>query len=390
MNRLVYFLFSLPLLLSFITSAHAGPACARRNQGTDSCIDACKQKWGWPGFVMGTDRWGSVMTVTKTNDMGAVITQACRVRTSGALGSAPGSVSITSNTSIPLSAQTQRAISTDAPSLAPANVIQTASVSTITSAPVSGAHSVSFAPFAANSSSFSISLLNTTKTSTKKASSTSSKKPTAFVTSTKPRTTSTPAAPKTTSTPPPAPPTTQEKPTTTPKTTQAKTTSSKQAASTQKASSGNSGSSTGATSQSDIDAYLQAHNSVRAQHGASPLSWSDDLAASAQSWANNCVFQHSGGKLGPFGENLAAGTGGSYGIGPAVKSWTDEVSDYDPSNPQASHFTQVVWKGSTQVGCAVQSCSGIFDASFGAAKYFVCEYFPQGNIIGAFDQNVQA
>lgn len=80
MSRLVYLLFSLPLLLSFITSAHAGPACARRNQGTDSCIEACKQKWGWPGFVMGTDPWGSVMTVTKTNDMGAVITQACRAR----------------------------------------------------------------------------------------------------------------------------------------------------------------------------------------------------------------------------------------------------------------------------------------------------------------------
>ncbi|RDX55942.1 PR-1-like protein [Lentinus brumalis] len=389
MNRLVYFLFSLPLLLSFITSAHAGPACARRNQGADSCIEACKQKWGWPGFAMGTDRWGSVMTLTKTNDMGAVITQACRARTSGALGS----VSISSNTSIPLS--TQRAISTGAPSVAPANVIQTASASTITSAPVSGAHSVSLAPFAANSSSISIALLNTTKTSTKKASSTTSQKPTAFVTSTRPRTTSTPAPPKTstpetTSTPPPAPPTTSEKPTTTPKTTQAKTTTTKEAAPTQKASSGNSSSNSGATSQSDIDAYLQAHNSVRAQHGASPLSWSDDLAASAQSWANNCVFQHSGGKLGPFGENLAAGTGNSYGIGPAVKSWTDEVSDYDPSNPEASHFTQVVWKGSTQVGCAVQSCSGIFDASFGAAKYFVCEYFPQGNIIGAFDKNVQA
>ncbi|RPD82630.1 PR-1-like protein [Lentinus tigrinus ALCF2SS1-7] len=384
MNRLVYFLFTLPLLLSFITSAHAGPACARRNQGMDSCIELCKQKWGWPGFVMGTDRWGSVMTVTKTNDMGAVVTQACRVRSSasGALGSA--TTSIASNTSIPLSTQTQRALSTGSSSLAPANVIQTASVSTVTSA--------SFAPFASNSSSFSIGLLNTTKTSTKKASSTSSKKPTAFVTSTKPATTST--TPKTTSThettstPPPAPSTTQEKPTTTtPKTTQAKTTTSKQATSTQ--SSGNSGSSSDATSQSDIDAYLQAHNSIRAQHGASPLSWSDNLASAAQGWANNCVFQHSGGKLGAFGENLAAGTGSSYGIGPAVKSWTDEVSDYDPSNPEASHFTQVVWKGSTQVGCAVQSCSGIFDASFGPAKFFVCEYFPQGNIIGEFAQNVQ-
>ena len=59
-------------------------------------------------------------------------------------------------------------------------------------------------------------------------------------------------------------------------------------------------------------------------------------------------------------------------------------AEYNPNDPQASHFTQVVWKSSTQVGCAVQSCSGIFDASFGPAKFFVCEYFPQGNIIGEF------
>ncbi|KAI0669976.1 CAP domain-containing protein, partial [Trametes maxima] len=133
--------------------------------------------------------------------------------------------------------------------------------------------------------------------------------------------------------------------------------------------------------QSDIDQYLQAHNSIRSQHGASPLTWSDDLAAKAQQWANGCVFQHSGGSLGPFGENLAAGTGSSYGIQSAVKSWTDE---YNPNSPEPSHFTQVVWKASSQVGCAVQSCNGIFDASFGPAKFFVCEYSKQGNVIGQF------
>ena len=66
---------------------------------------------------------------------------------------------------------------------------------------------------------------------------------------------------------------------------------------------------------------------MRAQHGAADLTWSDDLAASAQTWANNCVFKHSGGTLGPFGENLAAGTGSSYGIASAVKSWTHEVCE---------------------------------------------------------------
>ncbi|RDX50221.1 PR-1-like protein [Lentinus brumalis] len=145
---------------------------------------------------------------------------------------------------------------------------------------------------------------------------------------------------------------------------------------------------TRATPQSDIDAYLKGHNTVRAQHGAAALTWDENLAAKAQQWANGCVFQHSGGSLGPYGENLAAGTG-DYSIAAALKSWTDEVSSYDPNNPQPSHFTQVVWKSTKTVGCAVQTCNGIFDPKFGPAKYYVCEYSPAGNVIGQFPQNVQ-
>lgn len=66
--------------------------------------------------------------------------------------------------------------------------------------------------------------------------------------------------------------------------------------------------------------YLGPHNAARAQHGAAALTWSNDLAASAQSWANGCKFQHSG-----AGENLAAGTG-AYTPAQAIKSWTDESS----------------------------------------------------------------
>ncbi|KAI0322086.1 CAP domain-containing protein, partial [Amylostereum chailletii] len=134
-------------------------------------------------------------------------------------------------------------------------------------------------------------------------------------------------------------------------------------------------------SAADEAAYLAAHNTFRALHGANPLSWSDNLASKAQEWANNCVFQHSGGSLGAFGENLSAGTG-DFGIAPAIKLWTDESTEYDPSNPQFSHFTQVVWKASTQVGCAVADCDGMLGS--GVAKFYVCEYDPAGNVIGEF------
>jgi uncharacterized protein YkwD len=56
-----------------------------------------------------------------------------------------------------------------------------------------------------------------------------------------------------------------------------------------------------ASSQDVQNAMLSAHNSFRAQHGASPMTWSNELASKAQQWANGCVFKHSGGSLGPFG-----------------------------------------------------------------------------------------
>ncbi|KAF8481227.1 CAP domain-containing protein [Russula ochroleuca] len=148
----------------------------------------------------------------------------------------------------------------------------------------------------------------------------------------------------------------------------------------------------GDVSQADITAYLTAQNNIRGNHGAANLTWNADLSAKALSWASKCKFQHSDGTLGPFGENLAAGTGDAYTIASAVKSWTDEVSDYDPNNPQPSHFTQVVWKATTQVGCAYYNCSSgsIFPAEYGVAHYHVCEYSPPGNVIGEFAQNVQA
>jgi len=149
-----------------------------------------------------------------------------------------------------------------------------------------------------------------------------------------------------------------------------------------------SGSNGSRASNSDVQTYLQTHNSIRSQYGAVPVTLSNAAAEKAQEWADKCTNQHSGGTLGPLGENLAAGTG-SYSIAEAVKDWTDEVSEYNSNNPQPSHFTQVVWKATTQIGCAVQTCDGIF-AGFGAAQYYVCEYSVQGNVIGNFGANVQA
>lgn len=65
-------------------------------------------------------------------------------------------------------------------------------------------------------------------------------------------------------------------------------------------------------------------------------------------------------------ENLAAGTG-DYTVTDGINAWTDEAKDYDPKNPTYSHFTQVVWKGTTDLGCALVTCpaGSIFPAMWG-------------------------
>lgn len=136
---------------------------------------------------------------------------------------------------------------------------------------------------------------------------------------------------------------------------------------------------------------LDEHNSFRALHGAPALTWNATLAAGAQEWADRCVFEHGEGAANGWGENLSAFAGTDSDIRAGIVLWEDEAKDYDPANPTYSHFTQLVWKSTREVGCAKASCApgSIFDASYGEASYFVCEYYPPGNYIGEFAENVQ-
>lgn len=130
---------------------------------------------------------------------------------------------------------------------------------------------------------------------------------------------------------------------------------------------------------------LDAHNKKRSLHKDTPsLSWSDELASYAQAYADkyDCsgTLTHSGG---PYGENLALG----YDASGSVDAWYNEIKDYDYSNPTFSsgtgHFTQVVWKSTTQVGCGIKKCNN----SWGS--YVICSYNPAGNFLGKFGDNVE-
>ncbi|KAJ7241938.1 CAP domain-containing protein [Mycena haematopus] len=140
----------------------------------------------------------------------------------------------------------------------------------------------------------------------------------------------------------------------------------------------------------DVSHYLDGHNTVRKLHNAVDLVWNDTLADAASSWAETCQVRHSDGTLlaTPYGENVVAGTG-DFPIATAMKQFVLDESDYDPDSPVLNHFTQVVWQSTTQLGCAVSSCQGVFDRSLGAASYYVCLYYPPGNVIGQAAANVQ-
>jgi pathogenesis-related protein 1 len=162
-----------------------------------------------------------------------------------------------------------------------------------------------------------------------------------------------------------------------------------------------------------------AHNAVRAMVQTTPaippLTWSPTLAAYAQQWADEqakdpstCADpMHRSGKdldAKNYGENLAV-SGGSRALmttaQSAVDGWAAEVACWtygtitdpgvgggtekcdskcymDMHSDGCGHYTQVVWRDSTEVGCGVATCQSGRDTN----DIWICNYYPGGNFIG--------
>jgi uncharacterized protein YkwD len=147
-------------------------------------------------------------------------------------------------------------------------------------------------------------------------------------------------------------------------------------------------------SAEDIKGLLDIHNRERAAVGVPPLVWNDAVAAHAQDWAKyladgnpgpHCIYVPGWEKIESCthheGENIALRSPHkSTDIAPMAEFWVSEEKDYhggpynDSVGAVTGHYTAMVWKSTTEVGCGF--------AYNNKTDFLSCRYIPAGNFNG--------
>jgi pathogenesis-related protein 1 len=150
------------------------------------------------------------------------------------------------------------------------------------------------------------------------------------------------------------------------------------------------------------ETILELINKARAEVGVPPLTWNNTLAAHAQTYADYLEVtgknEHPSAEwvakypTGPEGENLYSQEGGDLSqtslAQAAFKFWYSEQANYN-GQPIGSetpgeiigHYTQMVWKGTTQVGCAAVTGQENPINGLPTAR-LSCRFTPPGNFVG--------
>lgn len=140
---------------------------------------------------------------------------------------------------------------------------------------------------------------------------------------------------------------------------------------------------------SEAERLLVAHNAERAGLGLPPLTWSASLARDAGDYARVLAargrLQHAGARdRKGSGENLWIGTAGAWSAEAMVGMFLEERRNFRAAPfpdvsltgqwKDAGHYTQIVWRDTREVGCAIDTGNGM--------DVLVCRYYPAGNVVG--------
>ncbi len=140
---------------------------------------------------------------------------------------------------------------------------------------------------------------------------------------------------------------------------------------------------------SDAQRLLTSHNAERARLGLPPLKWNPALARDAGAWAKVLLARGELRHASPdarkgHGENLWMGTAGAWDAKGMVEMFLDERRHFRFAAfpnvsltghwPDVGHYTQIVWRDTREVGCAIDRAKGL--------DVLVCRYYPAGNVLG--------
>ncbi len=142
------------------------------------------------------------------------------------------------------------------------------------------------------------------------------------------------------------------------------------------------------------DEIVRVHNRWRSAENVPALHWSSALADNAQDYADilkgdACELRHS--QTTDLGENLfwaspiisSGRSSKAQRLTPTnvIDDWGSEKVDYwyltntCTTSKMCGHYTQIVWKNTTEVGCGKAICPD-------NSQVWVCNYKPAGNFIG--------
>jgi len=145
--------------------------------------------------------------------------------------------------------------------------------------------------------------------------------------------------------------------------------------------------STSSGSGSFIQTVLDIHNAERNALGLPSLTWAADLAGTSQSWCNTIAARnslaHSTGRV-HIGENVAYTKSKAGSVAANINLWLSEKAYFinglyphistTGNVEDAGHYSQIVWRTTTQVGCGQATNAG--------HDFLVCQYRVGGNSNG--------